>query len=381
MAADGTETLVGRRHRFPGTWRGGFGYSRAEGGHHRSDAVGHDGRPGGSASAPDCGEPFQPCLRHGIVPGSAHPSVHASVCNVLPGLDVPDGNAMPLRPEPFELFGGDGGLAPRIVQAGADVAPELQDELRSLLRRCFHGAGVADGSARSLPWNDYSLGFGRAMIDRRLSGSTAGARGPTPCPIRETPSDPDPANWSALSTSFSGILNPGGWMPYLANASRTNRPPSPCGRWRTARRWTRSAGEWACPSRLVSRWKKQFVGMGVPEIRRLKQPEDENSKLKRLVADLTLDRSMRAEMCSRISGEARRSPRGRRSPAGGLRHQRASGLPGHRLWAFVPALREALRPAGGASDAAEGARCRTGADSRAGTELPEGNRSAVSPSG
>lgn len=40
------------------------------------------------------------------------------------------------------------------------------------------------------------------------------------------------------------------------------------------------------------RWKKQFVGMGGPEIRRLKQLEDENNKLKRLVADLTLDRSM-----------------------------------------------------------------------------------------
>ena len=39
-------------------------------------------------------------------------------------------------------------------------------------------------------------------------------------------------------------------------------------------------------------WKKQFAGMGVPEIRRLKQLEDENSKLKRLVADLTLDRAM-----------------------------------------------------------------------------------------
>ena len=40
------------------------------------------------------------------------------------------------------------------------------------------------------------------------------------------------------------------------------------------------------------RWKKLFVGMGVPEIRQLKQLEDENSKLKRLVTDLTLDRSM-----------------------------------------------------------------------------------------
>ena len=38
------------------------------------------------------------------------------------------------------------------------------------------------------------------------------------------------------------------------------------------------------------RWKTQFVGMGVPEIRRLKQLEDENGKLKRLVADLTLGR-------------------------------------------------------------------------------------------
>ena len=56
------------------------------------------------------------------------------------------------------------------------------------------------------------------------------------------------------------------------------------------------------------RWKKQFVGMGVPEIRRLKQLEDENGKLKRLVADLTLDRSMRAEMCSSESGKACRSP-------------------------------------------------------------------------
>lgn len=32
--------------------------------------------------------------------------------------------------------------------------------------------------------------------------------------------------------------------------------------------------------------------MGVPEIRRLKPLEDENGKLKRLVDDLTLDRSM-----------------------------------------------------------------------------------------
>jgi putative transposase len=40
------------------------------------------------------------------------------------------------------------------------------------------------------------------------------------------------------------------------------------------------------------RWRQKFVGMGVPEIRRLRQLEEENSKLKQLVADLSLDRAM-----------------------------------------------------------------------------------------
>jgi putative transposase len=40
------------------------------------------------------------------------------------------------------------------------------------------------------------------------------------------------------------------------------------------------------------RWKKQYAGMGVAEVRRLKQLEEENRKLKQLVADLSLDKSM-----------------------------------------------------------------------------------------
>lgn len=40
------------------------------------------------------------------------------------------------------------------------------------------------------------------------------------------------------------------------------------------------------------RWKKVYAGMDVSEIQRLKQLEDENSRLKRLVADLTLDKTM-----------------------------------------------------------------------------------------
>jgi putative transposase len=39
-------------------------------------------------------------------------------------------------------------------------------------------------------------------------------------------------------------------------------------------------------------WKKKFGGMGVTELRRLRQLEDENQRLKRLVADLSLDKEM-----------------------------------------------------------------------------------------
>jgi putative transposase len=40
------------------------------------------------------------------------------------------------------------------------------------------------------------------------------------------------------------------------------------------------------------RWKKKFDGLGVGEVRRLKQLEEENRKLKQLVADLSLDKTM-----------------------------------------------------------------------------------------
>lgn len=43
---------------------------------------------------------------------------------------------------------------------------------------------------------------------------------------------------------------------------------------------------------IFYRWKKQFAGMGTVEIRRLKQLKEENAKLKRLVADLSLDKTM-----------------------------------------------------------------------------------------
>ena len=40
------------------------------------------------------------------------------------------------------------------------------------------------------------------------------------------------------------------------------------------------------------RWKRKYAGMGVAEVRRLKILEEENRKLKQLVADLSLDKQM-----------------------------------------------------------------------------------------
>lgn len=39
-------------------------------------------------------------------------------------------------------------------------------------------------------------------------------------------------------------------------------------------------------------WRKKYGGLGVNELRRLRQLEEENHKLKQLVADLSLDKAM-----------------------------------------------------------------------------------------
>jgi putative transposase len=46
-------------------------------------------------------------------------------------------------------------------------------------------------------------------------------------------------------------------------------------------------------------WKKKYEGLTPPEMRRLKQLEDENAKLKKLVADLSLDREMLQDIVRR----------------------------------------------------------------------------------
>ena len=46
-------------------------------------------------------------------------------------------------------------------------------------------------------------------------------------------------------------------------------------------------------------WKKKFSGMGVIELGRLRQLEEENNRLKKLVADLSLDKHILQEVLSK----------------------------------------------------------------------------------
>ena len=43
------------------------------------------------------------------------------------------------------------------------------------------------------------------------------------------------------------------------------------------------------------RWKKKYGGLGIPELRELRHLRDENKRLKGIVADLTLDRTILQE--------------------------------------------------------------------------------------
>ena len=65
-----------------------------------------------------------------------------------------------------------------------------------------------------------------------------------------------------------------------------------------------------CRERRVSEatfyvWKKKYSGLALNELRELRQLREENAKLKRLVADLSLDRHMLQEIVrKKLQGSA-----------------------------------------------------------------------------
>ena len=60
---------------------------------------------------------------------------------------------------------------------------------------------------------------------------------------------------------------------------------------------SRSSGDGSDPEAGISeqtfyRWKKQYVGLEVDQVRQMKQLQEENTRLKQLVAELSLDKVM-----------------------------------------------------------------------------------------
>ncbi len=73
-------------------------------------------------------------------------------------------------------------------------------------------------------------------------------------------------------------------------------------------------------------WRKKYAGLMPSEMKRLRQLEDENARLKRIVADLSLDKEMLQDVIKRPEG--RRSQSFRVCPAPPARGLAASGLAG-----------------------------------------------------
>lgn len=64
-------------------------------------------------------------------------------------------------------------------------------------------------------------------------------------------------------------------------------------------------------------WTRRYVGMGVAELRGVRQLEDENRRLKQVVADLTLDKQVLQEVLQKKGAEARPPARDRARPVRG----------------------------------------------------------------
>lgn len=65
------------------------------------------------------------------------------------------------------------------------------------------------------------------------------------------------------------------------------------------RRLRRSAERPGSARRPSNAWKKKYAGMMPLEMKRMRELEEENARLKRIVADLSLDRAMLQDVIKR----------------------------------------------------------------------------------
>lgn len=103
------------------------------------------------------------------------------------------------------------------------------------------------------------------------------------------------------------------------------------------------------------RWRAKFGGMDVSEAKRLKALEDENRRLKTMVADLSLDNQALRSLLGK-NGSARGVPPSRGRAPGGLQDVHPARLPSGRPRAFDRLLPKPSPGARGARREAQGAR-------------------------
>jgi putative transposase len=106
-------------------------------------------------------------------------------------------------------------------------------------------------------------------------------------------------------------------------------------------------------------WKKRYAGVGVSELRELRQLREENRNLKTLVADLTLDKHILQDVLSKKS-EALGSAGTGAVRARRVQPERTEGQRIDRDYAMEQSVRELPRPATGFANASAGIGCRQG---------------------
>lgn len=107
-------------------------------------------------------------------------------------------------------------------------------------------------------------------------------------------------------------------------------------------------------------WKRKYAGLGLSELRELRQLREETHKLKRLVADFSLDRIWCRRLCEKSCKASTATRAGAMGP-NGLCDQRTPGVEADSYLPSYLAVSEASRPPGMITGAVIGIGCQSGA--------------------